>query len=73
MDSETLSSKVKKNISEMYEKIYSSPLTPLLIGEGKYKNLKEKYIESYNFSKDNFNRVQLYISEPVLYFGSELN
>jgi hypothetical protein len=35
--------------------------------------LKEKYSESYNFSKANFKRVQLFISEPVLYFGAELN
>jgi len=60
LDTETLDSKVKKNISEMYEKIYDE------LGRDKYK-------ESYKFSKDNFNRVQLYVSEPVLYFGSELN
>jgi hypothetical protein len=43
--------------------------------EGIYKEegFKDKFLESYNFSKDNFNRVQLFISEPVLYFGSELN
>jgi len=60
LDIETLTSKVKENISEMYEKLYE-------------EFDKEKYKESYNFSKDNFNRVQLYISEPVLYFGAELN
>ncbi len=74
LDTETLDSKVKENIEKMYEEIYTSPLTPLLRREGNSSfPLKEKYNESYNFSKDNFNRVQLYISEPVLYFGSELN
>jgi len=39
-----------------------------------YKDFdKNKYSESYNFSKQNFKRVQLYITEPVMYFGSELN
>ncbi len=61
LDTESLDSKVDKNISKMYENIF------------KEENLKEKYLESYNFSKGNFNRVQLYISEPVLYFGSKLN
>jgi len=74
IDTDTLDSKVKKNISEMYEKIYTSPLAPLITGEGNDSSLlKEEYKESYNFSKENFNRVQLYISEPVLYFWAELN
>jgi hypothetical protein len=34
---------------------------------------RDKYSESYNFSKENFSRVQLYVSEPVMYFGAELN
>ncbi len=81
LDTETLDSKVEKNIEKMYEKIYWNPLAPLSGGieslsspdKGNWGVLKEKYLESYNFSKENFNRVQLYISEPVLYFGSELN
>jgi hypothetical protein len=60
LDTETLDSKVEANISEMYEKLYDE------FG-------REKYLESYNFSKDNFNRVGLFVSEPVMYFGSELN
>ncbi len=60
LDTETLDSKVEKNISEMYEKLYD-------------EFDREKYGESYNFSKDNFNRVGLFVSEPVMYFGSELN
>lgn len=60
LDTETLDSKAYDNISEMYEKLYTGID-------------KEKYAESYNSSKDNFNRVQLYISEPVLYFGAELS
>jgi len=60
LDTETVNSKVKENISEMYEKLYD-------------EFNRKKYFESYNFSKDNFNRVQLYVSEPVLYFGAELN
>jgi len=60
LDIDTLASEIKDNIEDMYEKLYDE------IGRKRYK-------ESYSFSKDNFNRVQLYISEPVLYFGSELN
>ena len=60
LDTETLDSVVEKDIKNMYEDIYDE------IG-------REKYQESYNFSKDNFDRVQLYVSEPVMYFGSELN
>jgi len=69
LDTETLTSKVKENIENMYEEIYSSPLSKGELERG----LKEVYKESYNFSKENFNRVQLYISEPVLYFWAELN
>ena len=60
IDIETLKSKVKEDIENMYEKLYD-------------EIWRNKYSESYNFSKDNFNRVQLYISEPVLYFWAELN
>jgi hypothetical protein len=77
LDTETLDSKVKNNIENMYEKIYDemSSSQPSPLGEKGQEqfNAREFYKESYNFSKDNFNRVQLYISEPVLYFGSELN
>jgi len=60
LDTETLDSKVESDIENMYEELY--------------KDLdKEKYSESYNFSKANFKRVQLFITEPVMYFGSELN
>ncbi|MDQ7008682.1 MAG: invasion protein CiaB [Candidatus Gracilibacteria bacterium] len=72
LDTETLDSKVEENIKNMYEEIYNSPLLEKRGAGGEF-SMKEKYLESYNFSKDNFNRVQLYISEPVLYFGSELN
>jgi len=60
IDTETLDSKVEENIKNMYENIYD-------------EIWKNKYAESYNFSKDNFNRVQLYVSEPVLYFWKNLN
>jgi hypothetical protein len=60
LDTQTLNSKVEKNIELMYEKIYD-------------ELWRDKYNESYNFSKENFSRVQLYISEPVMYFGAELN
>ncbi len=76
---EILNSKVSENILKMYEKIFSEepPLNPLLTKEGKEVEnfrggLKEKYKESYNFSLENQKRVQLYISNPILYFGSEL-
>lgn len=60
VDDSILNSKVKTNIESMYEKMY--------------KNFdKNTYSESYNFSKENFNRVQLYISQPVLFFWAELN
>ena len=70
LDTGTLNSKVKENIENMYEKIYAGNSRDVW---QKHLNLKENFIESYNFSKDNFNRVQLYVSEPVMYFGSELN
>ena len=60
LDTETLDSKVKNNIESMYEIIYD-------------KTWREKYSESYNFSKQNFNRVGLYISEPIMYFWANLN
>ena len=60
LDFETIDSKVEIDIENMYEELY--------------KDFdKNKYSESYNFSKQNFKRVQLYITEPVMYFGSELN
>jgi hypothetical protein len=53
----------------MYEEIYSENSRDVW---QKHLNnnelLKEKYSESYNFSKENFKRVQLFISEPVMYF-----
>ncbi len=73
MDMETLDSKVEKNIENMYEELYSLN-SPLLDKRGVGGELLSvKYSESYNFSKENFKRVQLFISEPVMYFGSELN
>ena len=77
LDTKTLTSKVKKNISVMYEEIYktmpSSQPSPLGKKEQEQFDARKFYNESYSFSKDNFNRVQLYVSEPVLYFWSELN
>jgi len=70
LDSETLESKVESNIKNMYEIIYDNNSRDVW---QKHLNLREKYSESYNFSKENINKSQLYISEPVLYFGSELN
>ncbi len=60
LDSETLNSKVEKSISWMYEKIYD-------------EFDRKKYEQSYIFSKQNFNRVQLYVSEPLMYFWAEIN
>jgi hypothetical protein len=52
----------------MYEKIYSLNLSTLNEEKIEKKLLKEEYLESYNFSKENYKRVQLYISEPIMYF-----
>jgi hypothetical protein len=60
LDTETLNSTVGGDIEKMYESLYDD------IG-------RERYSESYNFSKENFKRVSLFISEPVMYFWSELN
>lgn len=60
LDRDILNSRVEKDIKIMYEKIYD-------------ELWRDKYSESYNFSKENLNRVQLYISEPVMYFGAGLN
>jgi len=81
LDTETLDSKVEKNISNMYEKLYDEEIShPYFFHTSKNstslkkgRKFKEVYKESYNFSKDNFNRVGLFVSEPVMYFGSELN
>jgi len=60
----------------MYEELYNQIITPHPSGapfDSKESKSREKYSESYNFSKENFERVQLFISEPVMYLGSELN
>ena len=76
LDTETLDSKVEKDIKNMYEELYNQIITPHPSGapfDSKESKSREKYSESYNFSKENFERVQLFISEPVMYLGSELN
>ena len=60
LDVETLQSKVQKDISFMFEKLFS-------------KFDKQKYEEIYNFSKESFSRVLLFISEPVIYGGWYMN
>ncbi|MDD3145179.1 MAG: invasion protein CiaB [Candidatus Gracilibacteria bacterium] len=50
---------VEKDILNMYETFYKE------IG-------KEKFRDSYNYSFANINRVQLYLTSPVLYYSSEL-
>ncbi|MDF1682331.1 MAG: hypothetical protein P1U46_00760 [Patescibacteria group bacterium] len=52
-------SEVETDIENMYEKFYDE------IG-------RENYKSSYDFSKSNIKRVQLYLSTPILYFSSEL-
>lgn len=52
-------SKIESSISDMYEKIFD------------WLD-KQKYSSSYEFSKANLNRVQFYLSTPVLYYSSEL-
>jgi len=60
VDYKTLNSNIEKDIKNMFENLF--------------QNIdKKKYEESYNFSKENIKKAQLYISEPILYFGSELN
>ncbi len=60
LDVETLQSKVQKDISFMFEKLFS-------------KFDKQKYEEIYNFSKESFSRVLLFVSEPVIYGGWYMN
>ena len=50
---------VEKDILNMYETFYK-------------EIWKEKFRDSYNYSLANINRVQLYLSSPVLYYSSEL-
>ncbi len=50
---------VQKDILNMYETFYK-------------EIWKEKFRDSYNYSLANINRVQLYLSSPVLYYSSEL-
>lgn len=59
VDTSVLDSVVEADMKNMYETLYDD------IGRCKYE-------ASYNYSKENMNRVQLYVSTPVLYFGSEL-
>ena len=60
LDEETLKSKVQKDISFMFEKLF-------------LEFDKEKYQEIYNFSKESFSRVLLFVSEPVIYGGGYMN
>jgi len=59
LDSQTLQSTVEDDIETMYEWLYDE------IG-------RENFPVSYKYSLENQKRVQLYISLPVLYYGSEL-
>ena len=59
VDEFILQSDVSSNMFAMYDKLFS-------------QNDKEQYKESYEFSLASMKRVQLYISTPVLYYGSEL-
>lgn len=52
-------SRVEDNIWKMYETLFDE------IGRENYKN-------SYLYSKSNINRVQLYLSSPVMYFWANL-
>ena len=58
VDTSVLDSTVESDMKSMYETLYDD------IGRCKYES-------SYNYSKENMNRVQLYVSTPVLYFWSE--
>ncbi|MCP4523767.1 MAG: invasion protein CiaB, partial [Candidatus Gracilibacteria bacterium] len=55
-DTSLLTSTVEADMLEMYEHFYDD------IGRCKYEN-------SYKFSLENAQRVQLYLSSPVMYFG----
>jgi hypothetical protein len=59
VDESILQSHVSTNMFAMYETLFS-------------ESEKEIYRESYQFSEASMKRVQLYISTPVLYYGSEL-
>jgi hypothetical protein len=59
VDESILQSHVSTNMFAMYETLFS-------------EDEKEMYRESYDFSLASMKRVQLYISTPVLYYGSEL-
>lgn len=58
VDTSVLESVVESDMKDMYETLYDD------IGRCKYE-------ASYNYSKENMNRVQLYVSTPVLYFWAE--
>lgn len=60
MDKEIMETSSEKDIFSMYETMYNT------LG-------REKYASSYHFSLENMKRVQLYISQPIFYFGSELS
>lgn len=56
---EVFESTVKDNILDMYEKIYDDIW-------------RDRFKKSYEYSLWNINRVNLFISTPILYFSSEL-
>lgn len=60
MDKEIMETSSEKDIFSMYETMYDT-------------FWREKYASSYHFSLENMKRVQLYISQPIFYFGSELS
>ncbi len=67
-------SDVEESMENMYEHFYNAPFSikgscPKDWGIIK---LREKYISSYEFSKANMKRVQLYLTSPILYYSSEL-
>lgn len=57
---EVFVSNVFKNISEMYEFFYD-------------KIWREKFMSSYNYSRSNIDRVQLYISDITMYFWAQIS
>ncbi len=59
IENEVFESTVKDNILDMYEKIYDDIW-------------RDRFKSSYEYSLWNINRVNLFISTPVLYFSSEL-
>jgi len=60
LDVKTLQSKVIWNISNMFETLFK-------------EFWKEKYEDIYNYSKESFSRVLLFVSEPVIYGGGYMN